>query len=613
MLKKWGVLSISSAFLFIFILFSSSCANQGAGPTGGPRDSIAPQIISTIPLPLQTNFTGKQIVLNFDEFIALDNLSEMIVFSPPLTKKPTIKVQGKSVVITIDEEFAPNRTYSVDFKNGIKDYNEGNKIDNYRLTFSTGDQIDTLQIGGYLIDALTLTPIENAVSLLYLTDNDTLFTTTTPDYIAKSDKNGHFLFDNLPEVHFRLFGLTDGDKNLFYSQGTEQIAFSDSLIVPKATFESKIDTVITDTDTVISTGETIFSPLDLNVKLSAEITYNQYLASFKRVNNDQMQFVFNEELTHPIQAKILNAETAPEWDYIELTKSKDTVNIWITDSTIAAKDTLIVGLTYPSTDSTGNIIATTDTLKMLYSKSDKPQKGKPDVKVETKANLFTFNTNLVQSNFDIYKMIEIEAPSPIQNLTKEMVKLTEAINDSTFKPIDFELQPNSKRKYTLNYKPAGNTKYMVSIDSAAIKTLTGVENNGLKISFTTQKSDYYGTLIVDISSTDSVAIAQLIKNGKTEEVISEMKLDSTSKILTFSYLKPDVYSLKLIADRNGNGKWDPISLDKKEQAEAVYYFPKTIQVKSNWEMKESWTVVPENGQKREVVTENSSDKKPEKK
>jgi len=613
MLKKWGVLSISSAFFFIFILFSNSCANQGAGPTGGPRDSIAPQIISSIPLPLQTNFSGKQIVLNFDEYIALDNLSEMIVFSPPLTKKPTIKVQGKSVVITVDEEFAPNRTYSIDFKNGIKDYNEGNKIDNYRLTFSTGDKIDTLQIGGYLIDALTLTPIENAVSLLYLTDNDSLFKTTTPDYIAKSDKKGHFLFDNLPEAQFRLFGLTDGDKNLFYSQETEQIAFSDSLIIPKATFKSKIDTIITEKDTIISAGKTIFFPLDLNVKLSSEITYNQYLASFKRVKNDQMLFVFNEELTHPIQAKILNAETAPEWDYIELTKSKDSVNIWITDSAIAMKDTLIIGLTYPSTDSTGNIVATTDTLKMLNAKSDKTQKGKPDVKVETKPNLFTFNTNLVQSNFDIYKMIDIEAPSPIQNLNKEMVKLTETINDSTFKPVDFELQPNSKRKYTINYKPAGNTKYVVSIDSAAVKTLTGIENNGLKISFTTQKPDYYGTLIVDISSPDSVGIVQLIKSGKTEEIISEMKLDSTSRILTFSYLKPDTYSLKLISDRNKNGKWDPISLDKKEQAESVYYFPKTIQVKSNWEMKESWVVVPENGQKREVATENSSDKKPEKK
>lgn len=615
MLKKWFLFPISSAFIFLFILFSNSCANQGAGPTGGPRDSIPPKIISSTPLPFQTNYTGKQIVLNFEEYVALDNLSDIIVFSPPLTKKPTIKVQGKSVVVTIDEEFAPNRTYSVDFKNGIKDYNEGNKIENYRITFSTGDHIDTLRIGGFLIDALTLAPIENSVSLLYLTENDSLFKTTTPNFIAKSDKTGYFLFDNLPDAQFKLYGLTDGDKNLYYSQATEQIAFSDTLIRPTATFVSKIDTIVSETDTVITTGYAEYSPLDLNIKLSLEDDYNQYLTSFKRVNKDQIQFVFNEALTHPIQTKLLSPETSNEWEYMEFSKNKDTVNIWITDSLTAANDTLITELTYPSTDSTGNIVATTDTLKMLYAKSEKTQKGKPEVKVESKAKLFTFTTNLAQSNFDIYKMITLEAPSPIYSINKEMITLNEAINDSTFKPVDFELQlaPNSKRKYTINYKPSGNTKYVLSMDSAVVKTLTGVENEGFKTSFTTQKADYYGTLIVEISGIDSVGIVQLIKSGKTEEIISEMKLDSTSKILTFNYLKPDTYSLKLIADRNNNGKWDPINLEKKEQAEAVYYFPKTIQAKSNWEMKESWAVVPENGQKREVITENSSDKKPEKK
>jgi hypothetical protein len=614
MLAKWGIFFISSAFFLLFIIFSNSCANEGAGPTGGPRDSIPPQIVTCTPLPLQTNFTGKQIVLNFDEYIALDNLSDKIVISPPLTKKPTIKVQGKSVVVSFDEELAQDRTYTIDFKDGIKDYNEGNKIKNYRITFSTGDHIDTLRIGGSLIDALTLMPVENAVASLYLTDDDSLFQTTTPDYIAKSDKKGYFLFDNLPEAEFKLYGLTDGDKNLFYSQATEPIAFFDSIIHPNATFVSKIDTIITETDTVITTGNTEYSPLDLNLRLSLENDYNQYLSSFKRVNKDQIQIVFNEELTHPIQAKLLNSTPSLEWEYIEFNKSKDTVNIWVTDSIIAAKDTLIIELTSPSTDSTGNIVATTDTLKLLYTESVKTQKGKPEIKVEPISKLFAFATNLVQSNFDTYKMITIEAPSPIQNINKEMITMNEAINDSTFKPIDFELQmaPNSKRNYTINYKLSGNTKYVISMDTAVVKTLTGIPNQGFKTTFTTQKADFYGTLIIEISGIDSVGIVQLIKNGKTEEIISEMKLDSTSRTLTFNYLKPDNYSLKLIEDKNNNGKWDPIVFNKKQQPEPVYYFPKTIQIKSNWEIKESWEITSGNIQMREAATDNPQDKKPEK-
>ena len=49
--------------------------------------------------------------------------------------------------------------------------------------------------------------------------------------------------------------------------------------------------------------------------------------------------------------------------------------------------------------------------------------------------------------------------------------------------------------------------------------------------------------------------------------------------ITFDYLKPEKYRVKLIYDRNGNGKWDTGSYQDKYQPERVSYINEVIKVK----------------------------------
>jgi len=46
--------------------------------------------------------------------------------------------------------------------------------------------------------------------------------------------------------------------------------------------------------------------------------------------------------------------------------------------------------------------------------------------------------------------------------------------------------------------------------------------------------------------------------------------------------------LKVIFDRNGNGRWDTGDYLKKQQPERVMYFPKTIEIRANWDQEEQW-------------------------
>jgi hypothetical protein len=614
-MKKIKSLSYFIIFstLTSYILFFSSCANPGVGPSGGPRDSIPPVVTSSIPIPFQTMFNGKEITVNFDEYIVSDNLSEKLVISPPLAKKPDISTKGKSVVVKFSEDLIPDRTYSIDFQDGIKDYTEGNKLKDLRIVFSTGAKLDTLQIGGYILDANTHLPSKNVLATLYTFDNDSVFKNLRPDFIAHTNEDGYFLFNNLPPDHYKLFGLTDDDKNLYYSQATEFIAFADSMITPSVKYIAQPDTVINGKDTIVTKGHNVYLPKNVTLLLFQEKVYSQFIVSLKRDPRDKCLIVFNEPVSDSLKIDLLDSIQPKSWKEIEISNNRDSVFIFITDSTLVKADTLLFRIKYSAPDSSGNSIIKADTIKMLYSKVELLKTKKKDNKT-IRENFFSFSTNLVSTNFDLNRNINIEAPSPIVSLKKEMIRFNEMINDSTKKTINFELQSelNSKRKYHLLFPLVGNTKYELTIDTAVVKTLTGIQNAGLLSKFSTQKADFYGSIILTISGIPGKGKLLLIKyneKGDKEEIIRDVTIENPKKEVLFNFLKPDKYILKFIDDRNKNGKWDTGNLKLNLQPEPIFYFQKVINVKSNWEIKENWKLTPGIIQVKKIVDELKETKK----
>lgn len=604
--------------ILAYIVTSNSCANQGAGPGGGPRDSIPPFITNSIPVPFQTNFVGKEIQLSFNEYVVADNLSGLLVVSPPLAEKPTIKTKGKTIMVRFNEDLIPSRTYSIDFKDGIKDYNEGNKLEGLRTLFSTYDQIDTLRISGYLLDAYTLAPVENAMASLYSVKEDSFFTSLRPDFIAKADANGYFLFDNLPEGSYRLYGLVDSDNNLLFSQESEMIAFADTMITPNAQYihqiDTLIDTLIDNDDTLVSTGFTKYYPEPVLALLFQQNYYNQFLTSSTREKRDFINLSFNESLTDSFQFALIKPDTLNAWNYIELGQNRDSVSIWIIDSLIAATDSIYLKIAYTLTDSSGNFITQTDTINLFYFDRDaaKSKQRKKEEEQENAPQLFSFQTNLAASNFDLNKSIIITAPAPIDKLEKTAITFEKALTDSTSEAViyDFEQVSGSKRKFIIHYQPQEASNYLFSIDSAVSYLTNGTPNKKLTSKFTTQKTEYYGTAIFEIESFEGNGIVQLLKNSEKEEIVKIVNLTPGHNTCVFDFLKPDKYIVKLIADTNNNNKWDTGNIDKNIQPEAVYYFPKVINIKSNWELKENWNIsLPVNGPKDIVDPDKKEEKK----
>lgn len=622
-------LRASTAFLIagltaLWVLMGSSCANQGMGPDGGLRDSIAPEVVRSIPENYQTNVKENQIEVIFNEYVVPDNLNEKLVVSPPLAQRPTIRTKGRGIVVKINEDLIPDRTYSIDFKDGIKDYNEGNKIESFRMIFSTYDQLDTLQIKGKLLDAFTLLPVVNSVMTLYTIDNDSAFRTLKPDFIARTDKHGRFLFDNLPQKEYKLYGLTDGDNNLMYNQPAEQIAFVDSSIQVNAVYMEVVDTIYHQPDTLqsvagslktdtlsatvhtepsdsllnpvfVTRGITRFSPDSIVCLHFTEKRLNRYIKSYKRPERERISLQFTEALCDSFQYRLLQFSDSLIWSYDEYSVRRDSIEFWITDSLVASTDTLLMAVRYMKTGRDETTALSVDTIKLIYSdpvvKRGKQEQEEVDDEAQ-KAKLFPISLSLSGNEVDLNRRIELIMALPIDSLPAEAIGFSKFIDDSTTveAPYTLEKVPDSKRKFVINHSLSEATKYRLKIDSAAVFSVTGIPNKTFESTFKTQKADFYGSIILDIQGFEGKGIVYLLRNSEKEEVVDIVHLPNGSQEITFSYVKPEKYRIKLLHDLDGNGEWTTGSLNERRQPERVYYFPKILKVRSNWDSRERWDI-----------------------
>ena len=62
-------------------------------------------------------------------------------------------------------------------------------------------------------------------------------------------------------------------------------------------------------------------------------------------------------------------------------------------------------------------------------------------------------------------------------------------------------------------------------------------------------------------------------------------------VVEFTNLAPGKYTIRAIADDNANGKWDAGNYWKSIQSEKVYYMPKTLELRSNWDIEETFELV----------------------
>ena len=219
---------ILSNTILIFLL--TSCANMVA-PIGGVKDLDAPKLLNIAIIEHQKNTHSKTISFEFNEYIQLNKWQEYFYISPPTKTRIQKKIKRKTLYVTFEDSLNENATYCIALNSCIKDNNEGNVLDSLIYMFSKNDSFDTLTLSGDLQDAYTLKHLENVWVMLFNMDiNDSLIFKETPNYIAKTDKNGAFHFYNLKDKNYKIVALTGSD---FIYNNEEKMAFSDNILNAK--------------------------------------------------------------------------------------------------------------------------------------------------------------------------------------------------------------------------------------------------------------------------------------------------------------------------------------------------------------------------------------------
>ena len=235
-MKYASLLKIVSPFLLIIALLPSTLVQTGCAnivpPMGGPRDSLPPQLVKVNPRDSAKNFAGKKIVLEFDEFVAIDNIQENLLVSPVPKINPVVESKLRTVTVFIKDTLQPNTTYSIDFGKAIKDINEGNVLKNFTYLFTTGTHLDSLALTGKVIVAETGKTDSTLIVMLHTSEDDSAVIKEKPRYIARVDKDGNFAFSNLPSGSFALFALKDEGGQRRYLSNSQLFAFADERVTP---------------------------------------------------------------------------------------------------------------------------------------------------------------------------------------------------------------------------------------------------------------------------------------------------------------------------------------------------------------------------------------------
>lgn len=205
-----------------------SCANQ-TSPTGGPKDEAPPVLEGSVPLNQSTNFRGDQVTLTFDEHIKVDNPTQKIIITPRLDQEVSYSVKRNKLVIGFSEPLAENTTYSINFRDAIKDITEGN-IAQLNYAFSTGTHLDSLKISGNVSNILKDIPLNGATVGLQLPTDTAAFYKYPPFYFTTTNKEGDFTINNLKNAEYKVYAFNDRNKDLIVQPSLEAHGFLENVL-----------------------------------------------------------------------------------------------------------------------------------------------------------------------------------------------------------------------------------------------------------------------------------------------------------------------------------------------------------------------------------------------
>ena len=530
--------------LVLIILMSLavvSCAKKGS-ITGGLKDTIPPTIVSSTPKNMSTDFTGKEIRINFSEYIKIKDVNKQLIISPPLKYQPNIVPSGsasKFINITIRDTLQPNTTYSFNFGQSITDNNEGNPYSQFKFVFSTGSYIDSLEQNGSIKDAHDL-KTDNFVTVMLYEANETFNDSTIykekPRYVTNTlDSMINFSLQNLKEGKYHLLAMKDASGNYVYNPKSDKLAFLNRTItVPNdSVYELKL-----------FKEKGVYKPLK-QTQTSSNRLYVGYEGDYRGTKVTVKNGLGTEDIKS-VLTKVADKDSLQLWLPMEL--KPDSLQVQVSRNDVV-EDFMV---------------------------KFKEMKSKDTLQVDAvqKSGLHFRESFTLRSTTPLVKI----DPSKITLVNKDSVAVafTQVYDDLT-QQLVFDFPKDENQKYTFMLLPGALTDFYDK------------QNDTLNYKLNTRSYGDYGNLRVVLQNVKRFPVIVEITDAKGKVYASAYSEKETQ--LNFDAIEPNKYNLRVIYDDNKNQEWDTGDYLKKIQPEEVIYWqgPKgpddvLIDVRDNWDV-----------------------------
>ena len=549
-------------------LFSHSCANTKAAPSGGPKDTIPPVLLKIEPADRTRNMptADVKIALTYDEYTVVKEASG-IYLSPPTKHSPTAKVKGKSIVVTLRDTLAENTTYTIDFNNALADNNEGNMAPRFTYVFSTGDTIDSMYLTGTVLDCEKLTPVKGALVALYEDLSDSACMLSLPAAATRTDDWGYFVIRNVKPVAYQIYAYSDEDRDNLYMQGEDYIAFHDTLFTPTLIVSDSVYEL--KSFNMKDTLDCQKRESQLSLLLFKETASRQFIKNKGRTDQKKGFIRFNAHNTVLNSFQIFGVDSTAITTHF--TPERDSMDFWINTS-YTLPDSLLLTVEYMKTDSLGNLAMTKEDIAVSLNDEQKKalaSKAKEDTLINV--TYTCKNENVEQDG------ITITFPDPLATIDTSAILFVATNPKNQNDTIAFTFEKDStlfevyhmqsSQKYQTGYK------YEVIYPEGTFHDIYGRKNKENKIDIQLPNTDKTGSITLNISGIhDTRYIIELVSADK-KNVFRKFTVDKDTQ-LYFPYLAAGEYTFRITEDRNGNGIFDSGNLLERKQPEKVIMFKK---------------------------------------
>lgn len=533
----------------LLLIICTACAKQ-VPLTGGLKDLDAPVLIKTDPPNKTLNFNNRVITLEFDEYIKEENLASQLLITPRIDGTFKSRLSRNRLILEFEQPFDSATTYTLNFREGIKDITEGNVPDNLQFVFSTGSYLDSSSVSGTVRSLMTQELMDDInVSLYHPSDSITIFN-GPPLYNTKTNEDGFFSLENIKYGTYLIYAVNDKNQNLKLEPRDESYSFLPSSVL------------LSDS----------LSGLEFN--LQALDTREIVLQNSRPVGTN-FDFKFNKSIV----SYTLTSQ-GPSL-YSNLVEDDNTLRIYYHES---VKDS--VEVTFQVQDSISQKLDSTSYVRFEAS-TRKPENLSSTFTLKNGPVNKRFNATLglnkpvifialdsIYFRFDSVTQVPIDSSNLSLNYSQDQLDFT-FLMDSVFSS-DSTLTGWDKKFDFIISEGA-----IISVEQDTLPEITRT--------LSIKKREEYGLLAGTINSSYSSFILQLLDNDF--EVVEETEFfkGTENPGYQFANIRPGDYSLRVLVDVNANQKWDPGNINTGELPEPVklFFHPNVsstvITIRANWE------------------------------